>query len=526
MPPTSPPTAACCYLRSSKDRHDLSIDAQRRSLHDYARAQGLALVAEYTDAVESGKDDDRPGFQILLRALKDPARPWRVILVIDTSRIARRRHLALIFEHEAEKVGVRIQYQSVPDADPITAMLLRSILQAMDEYHSMVSKAKGLAGMAEAIKQGWRAGGQAPRGYCLDHQATATLRDGQPVIRSKLTPGPDAPQVTNYLKARAAGVSRPTACATSGLPPTSLNELEWQALTYAGHTVWNIHHEHRPGGYVGGNKRKPRGEWHIARDTHPALITEAEAERILAQLTARATPRQRQGARIYLLSGLLQDPQAQPYSGETTKGQAFYRLGKGPRIAAHIIDTAVLDRVFTDLTAPATARQLATALRAQVTPAITPAEITTLRRRLAALDTKIANLIDLQVANPAAATAYQRAIASQESARQTLAADLEHAITARQHAAPAAAWTTADVTRLLAGLRKELEQEIAEEHTAAVKQALAAVVEKIILDLTSRTWEIHYRLDTGVKMASPRDSHVTPVRWHSARLPLPRRAAA
>ena len=112
------PSQAACYLRSSKDRHDLSLDAQRRALQDYAHEHGLAIVAEFADAVESGKDDDRPGFQALLRALRDSTRAWAVLLALDTSRIARRRHLALIFEHEAEKAGVRILYTSVPTPTP------------------------------------------------------------------------------------------------------------------------------------------------------------------------------------------------------------------------------------------------------------------------------------------------------------------------------------------------------------------------------------------------------------------------
>ena len=121
-------TNAAAYLRSSKDRHDLSIDSQRRALHEHAKAHGLAIVAEFADAVESGKDEDRPGFQAMLGALRDRDRGWTVVLALDTSRIARRRHLALIFEHEAEKAGVQVQYRSVPDTDPITGMLLRSIL--------------------------------------------------------------------------------------------------------------------------------------------------------------------------------------------------------------------------------------------------------------------------------------------------------------------------------------------------------------------------------------------------------------
>jgi DNA invertase Pin-like site-specific DNA recombinase len=168
------------YLRSSKDRHDLSLDAQRRALHEHAASSGLVPVAEYSDAVESGADADRPGFQRLLAALRDRERGWTGVLALDTSRIARRRHLALIFEHEAEKAGVAVIYRSVPDTDPITGMLLRSILQAMDEWHSLTSRAKGLAGMAESVRQGWRAGGSAPIGYALDHQPTGAIRDGAP----------------------------------------------------------------------------------------------------------------------------------------------------------------------------------------------------------------------------------------------------------------------------------------------------------------------------------------------------------
>ena len=43
---TSAPRRACCYLRSSKDRHDLSLDAQRRALQAYAHDQGVTVVAE------------------------------------------------------------------------------------------------------------------------------------------------------------------------------------------------------------------------------------------------------------------------------------------------------------------------------------------------------------------------------------------------------------------------------------------------------------------------------------------------
>ena len=46
---------AALYLRSSKDRSDVSIDAQRRDLVNVAADRNLAIVAEFVDVVESGK---------------------------------------------------------------------------------------------------------------------------------------------------------------------------------------------------------------------------------------------------------------------------------------------------------------------------------------------------------------------------------------------------------------------------------------------------------------------------------------
>jgi len=63
-------TRAVIYCRSSKDRHDVSIDVQRIDLRRMAEQRGLQIVDEFADVVESGKDEDRPGFQKLYDALR------------------------------------------------------------------------------------------------------------------------------------------------------------------------------------------------------------------------------------------------------------------------------------------------------------------------------------------------------------------------------------------------------------------------------------------------------------------------
>jgi hypothetical protein len=113
------------------------------------------------------------------------------------------------------------------------------------EYHSWESKQKGLAGMSENVKRGFRAGGRAPYGYRLRHVATGAMRDGQDVTKSKLEIDDTASAIGHYLKLRAAGVPRRIAKrqANIDLKDTTLIGIEWNALTYAGFTVWNVHAE-------------------------------------------------------------------------------------------------------------------------------------------------------------------------------------------------------------------------------------------------------------------------------------------
>lgn len=503
------------YLRSSKDRHDLSIDAQRRALHEHAASSGLVPVAEYADAVESGADADRPGFQRLLSALRDRDRGWTGVLALDTSRIARRRHLALIFEHEAEKAGVIVIYRSVPDTDPITGMLLRSILQAMDEWHSLTSRAKGLAGMAESVRQGWRAGGSAPIGYALDHQPTGAIRDGSPVIRSRLVPSDQAEAVATYLRARAAGKPRGLASELSGIRG-SLNDIEWRALTYAGHTVWGQHAERQGGSYASGTKRRPREEWQITRNTHPALITDAEAEAILAQLTERSGRRNRASDHVYLLSGLLVSTDGAAWSGEWSKGRGAYRMAKGPRVSAAAIDAAVLDAVFSDLSSPDVAARIAERMRAQTAPADRPRDLARMRSRAATLTRKIARLVDLIADDPDAAPAYRRSVAQMESEREALRSEIEQSEHASRQADIVRMWTAADVARLLSTLRETIEADRESGRVRELRVALAELIERIEYDPATRSAVIRYRLDTGIDVASPRGSHLAPVTWDRA----------
>jgi site-specific DNA recombinase len=521
---------AALYLRSSKDRADISIDAQRRDLHDLAMARGLVVVEEFADAVESGKDEDRPGFQAVIRAIPARGRGWEHILVLDTSRIARRIHIAVHFERDCEKANIRVHYKNLPDIDPITGNLLKVILQGMDEWHSMTSRAKGLAGMAENIRQGWRAGGRAPRGYKLEYHSTGAVRDGAPVLKSKLTPSEEAESVAAYLSARARGVPRGSALQMLQLDweADSLNPLEWQALTFAGHTVWNVHNEVTKDGYKTGEKRKPRADWMIQRDTHPALISESEAEAILAQLEKQRTRRTRASDRPYLLTGFLVTPAGQSWHGEwdSRMDAALYRVGKGKKIAARRIDHAVVDRLLEDLQSDEVVEHVTKALKDLVDEPIDGRKIVGLEKRLESMTRKVGKLVDLLTdADGAAMDAYKRTISQLEGERAALVAELADLRSrANQHVA-VQAFSPDDARRLMRILMVQLKEGLDTGEVITIKAALGGLIDRIELDPESESCTIHYRIatpDTGVMMASPRQIHATPVTWSASLELLPK----
>lgn len=479
---------AAVYLRSSKDRSDVSLSAQLRELSALATQKQLTIARTYEDAVQSGSTEDRPAFSELISDIRNPSRGWSQLLVYDTSRIARGRHIAQAFRHECRRRGVELIIARVPDTDPISAVIIESVMEAMDEVHSLMSREKGLAGMRENVRRGFRAGGRAPWGYSLQHEPTGAVRDGKPVMKSRLVPSIDAGVAGRYLTFRASGVPRVESARRLKitLPPTTLIGIEWNALVYSGHTIWNKHAPKRDRG-SGRCKRRDRSDWVIQRDTHVALITEAQAEAIVAQLETsdigRAVSAAKSSRGDYLLSGIL----------ETTAGDRWcgagdhYRLKpagdrRGRRIQRGHLETAILERIRWDLRAPELVDAIvktAQAAHATETPAAAIAgEIQKLGRRR---DRAARLSIEYE------GDAYTRLVS--EIDRQITALRRESdAIALEQRAGDALrSISPAQVREVIAGIGND---------RALVK----ALVGRVVLDPDLR----EARIDYGLTMASPR----------------------
>jgi site-specific DNA recombinase len=412
--------------------------------------------------------------------------------------------IAAFFEHDAERYGVKVIYKSIPDADPIVSMVLKAIMRAFDVYHSLISKQKGLNGMAENVKQGFRAGGRAPRGYRLVEVTTGAVREGLPVTKTKLEPDEDAPKVAEYLRLRAEGLGRGTLVRRLGLPwpETSLNGMEWNALTYAGHTVWNVHNEIGTDGYKGGTKRRPRSEWVIHHNTHTALISDAIAEALLAKLenADRHTPRQRTTS--HLLSGLLKAPDGTPWRANRTAKSEFYRLsiaGRSRNMPAKRVETAVVETVSRDLLSPTFVRAALKSTRERLV-ATHAAEIRKTQAEIAALEAKASKYLDMaaNLENPAP---VYRKIDEVERERGALLRRIVEWEKEDEAAQALANVTEAQVRTMLSHLAEEMRLYPAGD----LKDFLTTILDRVELDPEEASLRLCYRIPprSGNKVASP-----------------------
>lgn len=286
---------------------------------------------------------------------------------------------------------------------------------------------------------------------------------------------------------------------------SSLVGIEWNALTYAGHTVWNVHAERlsKGGGYKGGSRRRPRSEWVIQESTHEALITQAEADVILARLESYSVTRTRAGATDYLLTGLLKTPSGEPW--HVDQGGRYYRT-KGRTVSRVAVDETVLGQVAKDLKSRDFVGAMLERTR-QADRSLHATEIAKVRTEMDAIGARQSKFLDM-ASQLAAPGPVLRKIDECERDREALAAHLATLESYQRAAEQLASVSEADVMQALDGVVDQMEHLPA----ADLRALLAGVIERIELDPFALSTRIHYRIavDHRDKVASPREREVVP----------------
>lgn len=157
------------YIRvSTDDQAELSPDAQKRLLLDYAKKNGIIISNDFifSESVSGRHVQKRPEFQRMIGIAKQPSHPIDVILVWKYSRFARNQEESIVYKSMLKKDHVEVISVSEPLVDGPFGSLIERIIEWMDEYYSIRLSGEVLRGMKEkALQNGYQSS------PCLGYEA-------------------------------------------------------------------------------------------------------------------------------------------------------------------------------------------------------------------------------------------------------------------------------------------------------------------------------------------------------------------
>lgn len=169
---------ACAYVRvSTEKQEELSPDAQKRLLQDYAKKNHI-LISEDHIFIENGisgkKANKRPEFMKMIGMAKSKEHPFDIILVWKFSRFARNQEESIVYKSLLKKNHVEVVSVSEPLADGPFGSLIERIIEWMDEYYSIRLSGEVIRGMTEkAMRGGYQS--SMPLGYKMNKETGIPL---------------------------------------------------------------------------------------------------------------------------------------------------------------------------------------------------------------------------------------------------------------------------------------------------------------------------------------------------------------
>ncbi len=160
---------AVIYARYSSDnQREESIEGQVRECKEYAEKNGFTVLHCYIDRALTGKTDDRPSFQTMIKDSNKNL--FDVILVWKLDRFARNRYDSARYKAHLKKNGVTVVSATETISKGSEGIILESVLEGYAEYYSAELSEKVIRGMTENVLKGKFNGGNIPIGYYLDEE--------------------------------------------------------------------------------------------------------------------------------------------------------------------------------------------------------------------------------------------------------------------------------------------------------------------------------------------------------------------
>lgn len=167
-------TAAIYARYSSSVQNDASIEQQVSECQAYADANGLKITAVFEDRAISGKKDNRPGLQKMLRAAD--RHEFQVLLAYKSNRISRNMKNALVYEERLSQAGVKVVYCKEEFGDNATGRFMLRMMMNMNQFYSENMAEDIRRGMRDSASQG-KVVGIIPYGYRKGEDGKFAIED-------------------------------------------------------------------------------------------------------------------------------------------------------------------------------------------------------------------------------------------------------------------------------------------------------------------------------------------------------------
>ena len=197
-------TNAVIYARfsDSKQREE-SIEGQLKVCHHYAAQHGYNVVGEYIDRAISGRTDERPRFQQMIRDSK--YKGYTKVIVYSLDRFSRDRFDSAHYKHVLHGNDVKVVSATEPLSDGPDGILLESILEGFAEYYSRELAAKVRRGHSCNAEKCMSNGGTTPLGYRIENRHYVLDEESAVIVREifeKYAAGHSAKQICDSLNER------------------------------------------------------------------------------------------------------------------------------------------------------------------------------------------------------------------------------------------------------------------------------------------------------------------------------------
>ena len=158
---------AVVYARFSSHRQgEQSIEGQVAEAERFAAAHGLTIVKVYADRAQTGRNDNREQFQLMLADAAKHA--FDALIVWKTDRIGRNKEEIALNKYHLKKNGVKIYYVAEAIPDTPEGIILEAVIEGMAAYYSEQLSQNVRRGLRMCAQKAQSTGGTHLLGYTVD----------------------------------------------------------------------------------------------------------------------------------------------------------------------------------------------------------------------------------------------------------------------------------------------------------------------------------------------------------------------